>query len=200
MKVADFFSSFKSLWGAAAVAAGAGPLGLWVADLEPPWPSSVGKVAALFCAVAILVSFFVGPGGREADGGRASAQQARRRRGRTVGITLLLLGALGVGGYLWAFGRFVVQDAIDRGGRTEIIRTVIGTELRPGLGDLAGATNLDLLRDSLYEPERVWTPESVNTARQLLAVSFVLSFVLLTAGAALLAQVEKPAEAAPPKA
>ncbi|MBI3350128.1 MAG: hypothetical protein HY020_23320 [Burkholderiales bacterium] len=199
MKIADFFASFKSLWGAAAVAAGAGPLGLWIADLEPPWPSSSGKVAALFCAIAILISFFVGPAGRDAEDSKVSRQKARRRGARIAGIALLVLGALGVGAYLWAYGRFVVQDAIDRGGRVEIIRTVVGTELRPGMGDIGSATSLDLLRDGLYDPERVWTSESVNMVRQLLAASFVLSFVLLTFGAALLAQLEKEPAAPAPK-
>jgi hypothetical protein len=192
MKIADFFESFKSLWVAAAVAAGAGPLGLWVADLEPPWPASAGKVATLFCAIAILISFFVGPAVRDSENGASAGRQEKRGRGvRIAGITLLVLGAVGVFAYLWAFGRYVVQDSIERRGRTEIIRTVIGTELRPGMDDVSGFTNRDLLRDSLYDPEKVWTSESVNTVRQLLAGSFVLSFVLLTFGAALLARVEK---------
>lgn len=197
MKIADFFESFKSLWGAAAVAAGAGPLGFWAADLEPPWPTSVGKVAALFCAVAILIAFFVSPAARDSEDGGAQKEK-RSGRARVAGIALLVLGALGVIVYLWAFGRYVVQDSIERGGRTEIIRTVIGTELRRGMEDVGDSTSLDLLRDSLYDPEKVWTSESVNTVRQLLAGSFVLSFVLLTFGAALLARVEKvSAEPAP---
>lgn len=180
MKIAEQLASFKSVWAAAAVAAGAGPLGLWAADLEPPWPAQVGKVATLFCAIAILIAFFA----------RGSARKGAPSSGaRIVGIALLVLGALGVAGYLWAYSRYVVLDSIERGGRAEIVRSVIGSELRPGLEAAArSSTNLELLRDSLYEPEQVWTSESVNAVRLGLAASFVAGFVLLTAGAALLAQ------------
>jgi hypothetical protein len=180
MKITEYFASFKSVWGGAAIAAGAGPLGLWVADLEPPWPTAVGKVATLFCAIAILIAFFVRP---------EASKKKRSSRGRAVGIALLVFGAVGVMGYLWAYSRYVVLDSIERAGRTEIIRIVIGSELRPGMQEEAAqTTNLDLLRDSLYEPEQVWTSDSVNSVRLILAASFVLSFVSLTAGAAVLAQ------------
>jgi hypothetical protein len=195
MNLADFVASFKSVWGAAAVAAGAGPLALWVADLEPPWPTSAGKVAAMFCAVAILIAFFIGPAERHSETRAASARKAQRRKARVAGIALLVAGAIGVAAYLWGFGRYVVQDAIERGGRIEMVRVVIGTELRGDLGDVGSATNLDLLRDSLYDAERVWTSDSVNTVRQLLAASFMLSFVLLSFGAALLSQLEQVSRA-----
>lgn len=185
MKIGEYFESFKSLWGVAAVAAGAGPLGLWVADLEPPWPSAAGKVATLFCAIAILIAFFVGPAG--SAGGRKRKGGKKKSGVRYAAIALLVVGSCGVISYLWAYGRYVVTDSVQRGGRTEIIRMVVGTELRPGL-DASQTTKLELLRDNLYDPEEVWTSESVNNTRQLLVVWFVLSFFLLTFGAALLAK------------
>ena len=187
MSLADFFGSFKSVWGGAAVAATAGPLGLWALDLEPPWPSSAGKVATLFCAVAVLLAYVVS---------RSITPRSKgAKKLRVIAPATLALGLIAIVGYLWAYGRYVVTDSIDRGGRTEIIRMIAGSELRPGI-QAGTATQLDLLRDHLYEPEAVWTPQSISTARMLLLLSFVLSFFMLTFGAALLAPLDKKAKRA----
>jgi multisubunit Na+/H+ antiporter MnhB subunit len=186
MKLAEFFESFKSVWGGAAVAAAAGPLGLWAMDLEPPWPPSVGKVATLICTVAVLLAYIVS---------RSFAPRSKRaQKTRLIAMGMLVLGLIAILGYLWAFGRYIVTDSIERGGRTEIIRTIVGSELRPGVEP--GATPVDLLRDNLYDAEAVWTPQSISTARMALLLSFVLSFFLLTFGAALLATLEKSAKRA----
>ncbi|MBI1686161.1 hypothetical protein [Caulobacter hibisci] len=178
MKLTDYLSSFKSIWAAAAIAAGAGPLGLWAADLEPPWPTSAGKVATLFCAVAILTTFFA----------NASTDRPDRRRRGLAGVALLVLGSCGVAGYLWLYSQFVVQDSIELGGRSEVVRAIVGSELRPELrAEAEHVTNLDLLRDALYDPEQVWTPRSVNQMRLSLLAAFVLGFVAMTLGAGLLA-------------
>jgi hypothetical protein len=186
MNLAQFFGSFKSVWGGAVIAATAGPIGLWAMDLEPPWPPSVGKVATLFCAVAVLLAYVVS---------RSFAPGSKRAKTtRLLAIALLALGLIAILGYLWAYSRYVITESVERGGRTEIVRMIAGSQLRPGVkpGD---ATQLDLLRDNLYDPEAVWTPQSISTVRMMLLSSFVFSFFTLTFGAALLAPLEKSAKA-----
>lgn len=183
MKLAEHLNSFKSVWAVAALAAGAGPLGFWTAELEPPWPPSVGKVATLFCAIALIVVFTVRPA-------RGRHQNERRRR---AGLVLLGLGVLGITGYLWAYSRYVVVDSVETGAGDRTIRLVVGTQLRPGLAEEAqGTTNLEMLRDRLYEPEQVWTSASVQNTRLGLAALFIAGFVLLTGGSALLAPPSMP--------
>lgn len=194
MNPSQFFGSFKSVWGGAVVAATAGPLGLWALDLQPPWPSSAGRVATLFCTVAILLAYIVSrslAGGGKRDAGPGSK---RARKARWIAIAMLSLGLATAIGYLWAYERFVVTDSIERGGRTEIIRTIVGSELRQGI-DAGSATQLDLLRDNLYDPEAVWTSRSIGNARLMLLTSFVLMFFMLTFGAALIAPLEHAAPA-----
>jgi multisubunit Na+/H+ antiporter MnhB subunit len=185
MSPTQFLVSFKSVWGGAVVAATAGPLGLWAMDLEPPWPPSVGKVATLFCAVAVLLAYVVS---------RSFAPRSERAKTvRLIAITLLAVGLTAILAYLWAYSHYVVTDSIERSGRTEIIRMIVGSTLRPGI-EPGTATQLDLLRDNLYDPEAVWTRQSISTARMILLISFVLSFFMLTFGAALLAPLENNAK------
>jgi len=110
----------------------------------------------------------------------------RARAAKAVSVFLLCLGLIGIMAYLWEYSRYVVTDSLELDGEPLLLRIVVGTELKDGVSR-NGATDLDLLRDNLYEPYAVWTPESVRNARIVLVGAFVLSFFSLTFGAAMLA-------------
>src|SRR5712692_10630124 len=96
MTFASFLKAFKSMWGTAVAAAAAGPVILWISDVQPPWPTGADKIATLFCAVAMFLAYIVS---------RALADQHEspvgKRGGRSVrlpaiiGATFLILGLLG---------------------------------------------------------------------------------------------------------
>ena len=180
MKIGDWAKSFKSVWGAGVLVATAGPLGLLVPDLYPPWPEHSYLIAVIFAAVAAIGSF---------TAGLAYANRARAlRRGQTAfALACLALGLMSIIWYFSAYSMRVVSEPQMIGAEQHLLRIVVGTEIRADVDRSEEKDNLELLRDNQYTPERVWTSESLRYSRFLLLVTFVTAFFLLTLGMGLLA-------------
>jgi hypothetical protein len=65
-------------------------------------------------------------------------------------------------------------------------RIVIGTRLQDAVGRVLGPgyTTMDALKDSEYDPEKVWTPTSVRAVTTLLELNWLLAVITYTAGLA----------------
>lgn len=187
MTFASFLKALKFMWGTAVAAAAAGPLILWISGLEPPWPPGAGKIATLFSAVAVLLAY---PASRALANRHESLVDKRRNRGvrspAIIGAIFLILGLLGAISYLWAYSTFVVTDLIETPSHIKVIRIVVGSDVRRGI-QANGKTNLELLQEHLYDPESVWTRDSLRWARTVLLTTFCSTFFLLTFGTAVLA-------------
>jgi hypothetical protein len=173
--MSGLIKDFKTFWGGAVAIATAGPLGLWVADLSPPWPQSAKAVTAaatLFCAAAVAI---------------AVAIPMRAQRRRLVGTVAVLLGLILCIAYLWAYSDHVVSRTQIVDGKPHLRRWVTGSELQPGAA-AHGLTKEELLEWSNFEPTAVWTPASVSAARLQLVLKFFVGFSLLTSGLALLSK------------
>lgn len=195
MTFVQFLRAFKSLWGGAAIAAASGPLILWASELDPPWPpGSASKIAALFCAAALMLTYiFVHS--------LADERERTKKRGRTrinqlsylAGFAFLMIGLAMLIAYLWIYSTAIVADTIQTPpGHNVIVRKIVGDTVREGV-IVDGKSNLDLLRDHLYEEDRIWTEESLRKARMSLLTTFLLAFFFLTFGAALLASMNRAA-------
>ena len=178
MNIADWAKSFKSIWGAGVLIATAGPLGLLVPDLYPPWPEYSYLVAVIFCAVVSIVSFTVG---------LAYAHQPRSQRKlqTLLASACLLLGLTSLIWYFSAYSTRVVVETQVVGTEQHQLRFVVGTDMRADMDKTSD--HLELLRDNQYNPERVWTPESLRFSRLLLLITFLVAFSMLTLGMGLLA-------------
>lgn len=180
MKLADWMKSFKSIWGAGVILATAGPLGLSVPDLYPPWPEHSYWIAVIFCAVASLVSFTVGLSDLHPP-------RSKTRIQTVLACTCLVLGLISLIGYFAAYSTRVVGETQVVGAEQRQLRFVVGTEMRADMDRTSDLNNLELLRDHQYDPERVWTSESLRFSRLLLLITFVGAFAMLTFGMGLLA-------------
>lgn len=180
MNIGDFAKSFKTVWGVGVLLATAGPLGLFVPNLYPPWPENSHLIAVIFCAVAAVVSFTVGLSYAQRPTAKSKFQTAVATASLLLGLTCLI-------GYFLAYSTRVVVETQVVGKEEHQLRFVVGTEMRADVDKTGGGDNLELLRDNQYSPERVWTPESVRYSRVLLLVAFVAAFSMLTFGMGLLA-------------
>lgn len=180
MKIGDFTKSFKTIWGAGVLLATAGPLGLFVPDLSPPWPDNSHIIGVIFCAVAAVVSFTVGVGYAQRPRSKSKFQAA-------IATGCLLLGLASLLGYFLAYSTRVVVETQVVGKEQRQLRFVVGTERRADADKTGTQDDLELLRDNQYSPEKIWTLESVRYSRVLLLSTFVTSFSLLTFGMGLLA-------------
>jgi hypothetical protein len=180
MKIGDWAKSFKSVWGAGVLVATAGPLGLLVPDMDPPWPEHSYAIGVIFAAVAAIVSF---------TAGLTYAHQPRALRKFQTAFSLACL-ALGLMCLVWYFSAYSTRVVVETqmvGSEQHQLRFVVGTEMRTDVDKTQDADYLELLRDNQYSPERVWTSESLRYSRFLLLVTFVTAFFLLTLGMGLLA-------------
>ena len=180
MDIADWKKSFRSVWGAGVLVATAGPLGLLVPDLYPPWPEHSYVIGVIFAAVATIISF---------TAGTAYAHQPKAwRKGQTAfALACLAFGLTSLIWYFSAYSTRVVAEPQMVGAEQHQLRFVVGSEMRADVDRAQHADNLELLRDNQYIPERVWTPESLRNSRFLLLLTFVTAFFLLTLGMGLLA-------------
>ena len=180
MKITDWAKSFKSMWGAGVLVATAGPLGLLVPDLYPPWPEHSYVIGIIFAAVAAIVSFTVGLGYARKPGIMRNARSI-------VALTCIVFGLASLIWYFLTYSTLVVVETQMVGTEQHQLRFVVGTEIRPDVDQTSGVNDLELLRDNEYTPERIWTSQSLQRSRFLLLLTFVASFSLLTFGMGLLA-------------
>lgn len=181
--------SYRSVSGFALVLAATGPLLLWVPDLQPPWPESSQTIATIFCVVVAILAAAWARQFRSAVP-RAGAERQRSRVLLGAGTGAIVLGLIFGISYLVAFNQYVVSEQQTVGGEVRTVRVVIGSQLRPEVD--ANERPLQLLQESGYEPERVWTRESLLQTRLRVFISFAATFVALTAGLALLAAAPRP--------
>lgn len=188
MTFSHFIKRFKSMWGGAVIAATAGPAILWLSGLDPPWPpGSASKIATLFCAVAAIMAYTMG--NALADKKLKILKEYsffRRQSHGIVGTAFLITGLVMGIAYLWIYSSVVVADTVQIQSKNVIVRKVVGKETRNGI-HAEGKTKLDLLRDHLYEEDRVWTAGSLKAARMTLLGTFLITFFSITFGTAILA-------------
>ena len=180
MRLAEFAKSFKSIWGLGVALALAGPLGLSIPELYPPWPDHSRLIGVIFCAVAALLSFSWG----SELAGKSTAKQKRPPLIATLslacGLAFLLV-------YFAAYSSYVVVETQMVGSQQRSLRFVVGAETRGTSDGGSAADDLEMLRDNQYDPERIWTRDSLRRSRFLLFGSFVAAFSMLTFGMGLLA-------------
>ena len=186
MQPPEILRSYRSWWGLAVICAIAGPLLLWMPNLQPPWPEGSHVIAAVLAIVAGILSILIA---RYFLSNRSKPARARRPMfalgiGAAAAVTGLVCGVY----YLILFNRHVIVDSQTINGEERQIRIVIGAELRGDL-DNPGERPLQLLQEHGYEPERIWTRASIVSARLLIFGDFVAAFVFLTTGLALLATI-----------
>lgn len=180
MTIGDFAKAFKTLWGAGVAVAVAGPLGLFVPDLYPPWPENSHIIGVLFCAVAAVVSLTLGVGYAQRPENKQTLQTA-------VAIVCLVIGLASLLAYFMANSTRVVEEQQMVGKKAHQLRFVVGTQLRSDVDQTMGSDARELLRDNQYDPEKIWTAESLRNSRFLLLITFVTAFAMLTFGMGLLA-------------
>jgi hypothetical protein len=151
-----------------------------IPELYPPWPDNSRMIGVLFCAVAAIIAFAWGAASGTISKRRQSLQSLLATGSLVLGLALII-------GYLLAYNSYVVVETQMVGNDQRKLRFVIGADppAHSAVGPNAGY--LDLLRDNQYDPERIWTPESLRRSRFLLFGSFVAAFSLLTFGMGLLA-------------
>ncbi len=189
MIFAHFIKAFKSMWSGAAAAAAAGPIILWISDLDPPWPpGSATKVTTLFCVVAVILAYALSLTLAEKHIRTNSKHKfIRKQLPNIIGSAFLSIGLLAGIAYLWLYSEVVVTDTIYTQPRNIIVRKVVGYQVRNGINVNATTNNLVLLQDALYDEEKVWTADSLQKARIHLLTTFLLTFFSLTLGSAILA-------------
>ena len=171
MSLQEQIESLKSTWGVVMAAVAAGPLALWTSDLHPPWPSSSAMVATTACAAAIWFSFSI------------QSLVDRPNVLKFFGTVSLAIGLILGVYYFSAFGRYVVSIEVpSQDGTTVQTPIVVGSEPRPGI-TMSNNTTRDLLLDNQLIAERIWTEESIRSAKETLLALFVSCFFFLTLGA-----------------
>jgi hypothetical protein len=101
-------------------------------------------------------------------------------------LMVIIAGLLMAWGYISAYSVYVV--VINKRVENDIVplRIVIGSEIRKSV-NRQGRTDQELLMDNLLMPDKVWTPNSLRSARLQLFLRFIIAFFLLTLGSALFA-------------
>jgi hypothetical protein len=180
MSLAEFAKSFKSIWGLGVALALAGPLGLSIPELYPPWPDNSRLIGVIFCAVAALLSF--------AWGSQLTRRSTAKQKAPAIIATIsLACGLAFILVYFAAYSSYVVVETQMVGSQQRSLRFVVGAETS-GSPDGGSTTDyLGMLRDNQYDPERIWTRDSLRRSRFLLFGSFVAAFSMLTFGMGLLA-------------
>ncbi len=189
MLVTDYLQALKSIWGLGFAAIVIGPLALWVPNLQPPWPQGSQIITAVFCIVVAILAFVICHSLSERSR-RSSRQPAQTKLPRILGSVALVLGLISGIGYLIAFNLYVIPQNQQIGNEVREIRIVIGTELRQ---ELRGTVEepLQMLQDNGYDPERIWTRESLLRTRFLVFSTFLAMFLLITFGIGLLVPVSE---------
>lgn len=184
----SFTDRFHQLWALGAVVTSTGPLALWLTTgLVPPWPRGSGIVTTIFCALGVVCVYSVGTARKKSSGLMAE---------KLIGTALILLGLAGVFWYLYLDATYVIEvEQPTASDEVNYLRFVIGDSLAPGVNYDRPAV---LLANQGYDPFAVWTRASVAKAQLLVVTSFLLTFMALSAGMAVLA-LHPTAETRPPR-
>lgn len=187
MRFGDYLRSFQSLWGIGVAVTVAGPLALWVPNLQPPWPEGSQMITTISCIIVAILSFSLSREFLARTSGKSPSRVKRISLITAVSWGALVLGLTCGIAYLRAFNLYVVSDQQQVGTEARVVRIVIGTELRSEFRKTAEP--LELLRDNGYDPERVWTRDSLLRARFLVFAFFAGMFMSITLGLGLLTAV-----------
>ena len=173
MSIKSTLENIGSIWGAAAAAMVAGPLGVWAGEVDPPDPAGLAvKIAVPFCCISLFLVWLWGP---------AVAKKTRRM----VATLVLLLGVPALAFYLLTYFSIVVSQPIPTEDGIHTIRVTVGDEFRRRI-NAEDRNSLELLMDYAFDPAAIWTQQSIRGNQLKLNALFILSFVLLTAGVALI--------------
>jgi len=182
MDLKQYTKSFKSLWGLGVTLGTVGPLGLWVPNLNPPWPWESSAITTLFCVVAVILGFTITKHIKEDENESVS----HSRWLTLLGSAILIVGLFSSVLYMNNYSLFVITEKQETPEGERTLRFVIGTEIKNGIV-VNAESELELLRDNQYEPAKVWTRVSIHQARLKLLLSFISTFFFLTLGMAILA-------------
>lgn len=151
----------------------AGPLGVWAGEVDPPDPAGLAvTIAVPFCCISLFLVWLWGP--------------AVARKTRRIAATLvLLLGLPTLALYLLTYFSIVVSQPIPTAEGIHTVRVTIGDELRQRI-KADDRNSLELLMDYAFDPAAIWTQPSIRSNQVKLNALFILSFILLTAGVALI--------------
>jgi hypothetical protein len=142
-------------------------------------------ITAVLCIVAAILSFNLSREFSIRSESRSRSAAKRTTTATVLGSGALLLGLLCALLYIDAFGRFVFVKEQRVGNEIRKVRKVIGTELQ---SDLQGSKDSpeQLLMDNEYDPEKVWTRDSLSRTQFRVFLLFVGTFLLFTFGPGLL--------------
>lgn len=181
-----YSKSYKSVWGLGVAMTTAGPLALWLPELDPPWPSGAGAFATLFCVIAIIIGtvvtriYFV-----DVEHINKAEKQRRIRKTCLIAAGLLLIGLLSAIIYIFNYSTRVITELQIANGQEHKLRFIIGNDIQNDILD-KNKPPIELLRDYNYEPSKIWTPVSLSNSRVALLLSFAITFFLLNLGLAMI--------------
>jgi len=134
MRLADFAKSFRNIWGVGAALAVAGPIGMSIPELYPPWPDNSRLIGVIFCAVSVLLSFAWGAGSN-------TKSKKKLKLPSVVGAISLVSGLAFIIAYFLAYNAYVVSETQLVGNEQRKLRFVIGAETQ---GHSAAADVVDV--------------------------------------------------------
>ncbi len=170
-----FFKQFKSLWGAVAIAAAAGPLGMIAPNLHPPWPTGSASVAMIVSGCSLILAY--------------ARIKSKKPVLKIESIGLILVGVALLLTYLTMFSMFILEETQQTAAGENVLRFVIGYEYLPEILELeADDTDIDLLRNVLYQVDQVWTLKSITTVRIAMMICFSVSFATIAYGSTMLSK------------
>jgi len=166
----------KSLWGGCLVAVIAGPLGIGLASLSPPWPAGeASKFVTGLATLASVVSFLVVLIRTGVRGNRITRATWQFSSG-LVGLIFYALTSFG----------FVSTVSQQHDGREESVTIVRGFTYTPDALSVIKqqGPSVQGLVDALGVEENIWTWESLYMVRVALILLFCAAFCALSAGLA----------------
>ena len=173
VSVKNYYKAYKSLFGAIAAAFGAIPLlsevlpeRWWVSYLFPPIDDSFRLLAVVPNILVTVVIY-----------GLSERPFSRSRRLRTR-VQWILLSVTVVGACLFLVSRTLFVRTIERPTVGDSVTISVGYERTPFASDTFGDTNdYEMLRQrgqTEEEIRRLWTSQSIITARLALFLSYLL--------------------------
>jgi len=157
-------SDFRSVTALALNSSVAAPLVALVMDIGPPWPTGAPIITS-FAELIVLITIF-----------HFWYGNSRRRISKRMVMALVVL-CVGFVVYMALFDSFTFSP---KGSKDKDVRGfVVQEEVRKVLS-AEHITADDALRESEYDPNRVWEPWSVTTIRIAILTSWLILFVSLS--------------------